>query len=53
MRTFRPPSIDEVGDLLARTAQPAATGEWEAFKTSDVHDGTAQNPEWLGLGPPA
>ena len=48
VRTFRPPSIEEVGDLLARTAQPASTGEWEPFKTTGVHDGTAQNPEWLG-----
>ena len=48
VRTFRPPSVEEVEDLLARTAQPASTGEWEPFKTTGVHDGTAQNPEWLG-----
>ena len=48
VRTFRPPSVEEVEDLLARTAQPASTGEWEPFKTTGVHDGTTQNPEWLG-----
>jgi hypothetical protein len=26
----------------------AATGRLERFKTSDVFDGTAKNPQWMG-----
>jgi aryl-alcohol dehydrogenase-like predicted oxidoreductase len=48
-RTFRPLDGEQVADLLARTAAPAAKGEFERFKTSADHDGTARNPAWLGL----
>jgi aryl-alcohol dehydrogenase-like predicted oxidoreductase len=47
-RTFRPLSKDEVAALLAKTAQAAAKGEYELFKTSEHFDSTAQHPEWLG-----
>jgi aryl-alcohol dehydrogenase-like predicted oxidoreductase len=50
-RTFTPLSKDTVAKLLARTADAAATGKYELFKTSSRYDGTAHNPQWLGLGP--
>jgi hypothetical protein len=37
---------------LAKTAQAAARGEYELFKTTSVYDGTAAHPEWLGEEPP-
>jgi aryl-alcohol dehydrogenase-like predicted oxidoreductase len=48
VRTFAPLSKEAVAQLLARTADAAATGKYELFKTSNRHDGTAQNPQWLG-----
>nr|WP_199305014.1 aldo/keto reductase [Phormidium sp. FACHB-592] len=47
-RTFKPLSQEQVAALRQRTAQAAAKGEYEKFKTSSQFDGTAQNPEWLG-----
>jgi aryl-alcohol dehydrogenase-like predicted oxidoreductase len=47
-RTFRPMVDAEVAALLARTAQAAATGEFEPFKTTSIFDSTASHPEWLG-----
>ncbi len=51
-RTFKPLSEEQVRSLLARTAQPAARGEYELFKTTSIYDGTATHPEWLGEEPP-
>jgi aryl-alcohol dehydrogenase-like predicted oxidoreductase len=50
-RTFRPLGEQEVRSLLAKTAQAAARGEYEPFKTTSIFDGTARNPEWLGEEP--
>ncbi|HTG43616.1 MAG TPA: aldo/keto reductase [Verrucomicrobiae bacterium] len=50
VKTFKPLSEKEVAQLLARTSEPAETGKFELFKTSQQFDGTAKNPEWLGLG---
>ena len=47
-RTFTPLSQEAVAKLLARTADAAATGKYELFKTSNRYDGTAHNPQWLG-----
>lgn len=47
-RTFKPLNQSEVSTLLARTAQAAATGKYELFKTSNNFDATAHHPEWLG-----
>ena len=47
-RTFTPLSKETVATLLARTADAAATGKYELFKTSSRYDGTAHNPQWLG-----
>ena len=51
-RTFKPMSGEQVKELLSRTAQPAAHGEYELFKTTSIYDGTASHPEWLGEEPP-
>ena len=50
-RTFGEMSDQEVMSLLARTAKPAARGEFEPFKTTSLFDGTAANPDWLGEEP--
>jgi len=47
-RTFKPLSQSALEALLARTAQPAATGQFEPFKTTAHFDATAHHPEWLG-----
>jgi predicted aldo/keto reductase-like oxidoreductase len=51
VRSFHPMKEQEVRSLLAKTAQAAARGEYEPFKTTSIFDGTAQNPEWLGEEP--
>jgi aryl-alcohol dehydrogenase-like predicted oxidoreductase len=51
-RTFQPMTDEEVKGLLAKTAQSAARGEYELFKTTSIYDGTASHPEWLGEEPP-
>jgi predicted aldo/keto reductase-like oxidoreductase len=50
-RTFKPLSQEAVSSLLARTAQAAASGNFERFKTTSLFDGTAHNPQWLGAAP--
>ena len=45
---FKPLSDSERKALLDRTAEAAAHGQFETFKTTTLHDSTAQNPEWLG-----
>jgi aryl-alcohol dehydrogenase-like predicted oxidoreductase len=47
-RSFKPMSPEEVARLLAKTASPAAKGEYELYKTTHNFDGTFQNPQWLG-----
>jgi aryl-alcohol dehydrogenase-like predicted oxidoreductase len=48
VRTFKPLSQEAVEKLLARTADAAATGKFERFKTDTAFDATAHNPHWLG-----
>ncbi len=48
VKDFKPLTAAQAKDLLARTAQPAATGKYELFKTNNTFDGTAHHPEWLG-----
>jgi predicted aldo/keto reductase-like oxidoreductase len=48
VKTFHPMGPEQVGGLLAKTAQAAAKGQYELFKTSPRFDGTARNPAWLG-----
>jgi len=47
-RTFKPMSQEAVAALLARTADAAATGNYEQFKTSSGFDNTTRNPQWTG-----
>jgi predicted aldo/keto reductase-like oxidoreductase len=47
-RTFKPMTAEQVTALLARTAEPAASGQYERFKTTTQFDGTTHNPQWLG-----
>lgn len=51
-RTFKPMTDEQVKTLLSKTAQSAARGEFELFKTTSIYDGTASHPEWLGEEPP-
>ena len=47
-RTFKPMSPDQVAALLARTADAAASGDYEKFKTGTGFDATTRNPQWTG-----
>jgi len=51
VRTFRRLEDSEMDELRAKTARAASRGEFELFKTSTVHDGTVEHPEWLGEEP--
>jgi predicted aldo/keto reductase-like oxidoreductase len=51
VRTFRPMSDNEIRSVLSKTAEAAARGTFEPFKTTSIFDGTAQYPEWLGEEP--
>ncbi|KAF3887833.1 MULTISPECIES: aldo/keto reductase [Nostocales] len=51
VRTFQTMNEHEVESLLAKTAEAAARGEFEPFKTSSIFDSTAQHPAWLGEEP--
>ncbi len=46
-RTFKPYTEAERAHLLRRTAQAAAKGQFELYKTTHTFDGTEQNPQWL------
>jgi aryl-alcohol dehydrogenase-like predicted oxidoreductase len=46
--TFQPMNEAAMAKLLDKTAQAAATGLYEPFKTTAQFDGTAQHPEWMG-----
>ncbi len=45
--TFRPLGDDEVASILARTAPKAQNGEFEHYKTRELHDSTSMHPRWL------
>ena len=47
-REFKPLSSTEMAALVAKTKEPALTGKFEPFKTTNWFDGTAHNPQWLG-----
>jgi predicted aldo/keto reductase-like oxidoreductase len=47
-RSFKPMSQEQVAALLSHTAEAAASGKYELFKTASRFDSTAHNPEWLG-----
>jgi predicted aldo/keto reductase-like oxidoreductase len=47
-RSFQAMTPPQVSALLAKTAQAAAKGQYELFKTSAHFDSTAKHPDWLG-----
>jgi aryl-alcohol dehydrogenase-like predicted oxidoreductase len=47
-RTFKPLSDEQMTALRDKTREVAITGKLELFKTSNVFDGTAKNPQWMG-----
>jgi hypothetical protein len=51
-RTFRPLDDQAVRTLLDKTADAAAGGDFEPFKTTSIFDSTAVHPDWLGEEPP-
>src|ERR1041385_1038660 len=51
-RTFTPMTEQQVASLLGRTAEAAASGKFELFKTETGFDATSRNPAWLGQGSP-
>jgi predicted aldo/keto reductase-like oxidoreductase len=48
IETFQPMTSAQVDALLAKTKAAAMTGKFEPFKTTQIFDGTAQNPKWMG-----
>src|SRR5215217_2395661 len=48
VRTFEPMTAAQTTALLKRTAQAAADGRYELFKTTAQFDSTASHPQWLG-----
>jgi len=48
VRTFQPLTEAQLNALRAKTRQVAMTGRLERFKTSNIFDGTAKNPQWMG-----
>ena len=48
-RTFKPLTKTASAELLSRMKIAALTGTHEKFKTSMEFDGTAKNPDWLGV----
>ena len=47
-RTFKPLNGAQMTALRDKTKQVAMTGKLEKFKTSNIFDGTARNPQWMG-----
>jgi hypothetical protein len=45
---FTPPTQDEIAQILLRTAEFAADGKYELYKTATGFDGTTHHPGWLG-----
>jgi predicted aldo/keto reductase-like oxidoreductase len=48
VKTFEPLTDEQTAALLKKTADAAAEGKYELFKTSNPFDATASHPEWLG-----
>jgi predicted aldo/keto reductase-like oxidoreductase len=48
VKSFQRLSDEQIADLLSKTKEAAATGDYEGFKTTSSFDATAHNPSWLG-----
>ncbi len=49
VRTYQPLDRAKLAALLEKTRVAAGRGVFELYKTTSHFDGTAQNPQWLGL----
>jgi hypothetical protein len=47
-RNFKPMDDQQKIAILQKTAPVAMAGKFEAYKSSQIYDGTANNPQWLG-----
>jgi hypothetical protein len=47
-KTFKRLDEQQFATLIQKTAQIAATGEYELFKVSSHFDGTVRHPDWMG-----
>src|ERR1700677_2289114 len=47
-RNFKPLDEQEKIAILQKTAPVGMQGKFEAYKSSQIYDGTANNPQWLG-----
>jgi uncharacterized protein len=47
-RNFKPMDEQQKIAILQKTAPIAMAGKFEAYKSSQIYDGTANNPQWLG-----
>ena len=47
-RNFKPLDEQQKIAILQKTAPIAMAGKFEAYKSSQIYDGTADNPQWLG-----
>src|ERR1700689_1753127 len=47
-RNFQPMTREQKLAVLEKTAPVATKGQFEAYKSSQIYDGTTNNPQWLG-----
>ena len=47
-RNFKPLDEQQKIAILQKTAPVGMAGKFEAYKSSQIYDGTANNPQWLG-----
>jgi predicted aldo/keto reductase-like oxidoreductase len=47
-RNFKPLDEQQKMAILQKTAPVGMAGKFEAYKSSQIYDGTANNPQWLG-----
>jgi len=47
-RNFKPMTEHEKIAVLRKTAPVSMAGKFEDYKSSNIYDGTAHNPQWLG-----
>jgi predicted aldo/keto reductase-like oxidoreductase len=47
-RNFKPLDAQQKLAILRKTAPVATQGQYEAYKSSHIYDGTINNPQWLG-----
>jgi len=47
-RNFKPLDLQQKIAVLQKTAPVGMRGKFEAYKSSQIYDGTTNNPQWLG-----